>query len=46
MRRRGVGYDERLRVLSAKGNALERLNGIVDLKLFRPNAMRCVTPLV
>src|SRR4028119_2152606 len=34
--------DERLRELSAKGDALERLNGIIDFELFRPDLGRAV----
>ena len=34
--------DERLKELSAKGDALERLNGIVDFELFRPDLARAV----
>ena len=34
--------DERLRDLSAKGDALERLSAIVDFELFRPDLMRAV----
>ncbi len=34
--------DERLKELSAKGDALERLNGIVDFELFRPALARAV----
>ena len=34
--------DERLKELSAKGDALERLNGIVDFDLFRPDLARAV----
>ena len=34
--------DARLKDLSAKGDALERLNAIVDVELFRPDlARRC-----
>ena len=29
--------DERLKELSAKGDILERLNGLVDFELFRPD---------
>ena len=32
--------DERLRELSAKGDTLERLNGLVDFELFRPDLER------
>ena len=34
--------DERLRDLSAKGDALERLRGIVDFEAFRPDLARAV----
>ena len=34
--------DERLKELSAKGDNLERLNGIVDFELFRPDLARAV----
>ena len=34
--------DERLRELSAKGDALERLSGIVNFELFRPDLGRAV----
>jgi transposase, IS5 family len=34
--------DERLKELSAKGDTLERLNGLVDFELFRPNLERAV----
>jgi len=34
--------DERLKELSAKGDALERLNEIVDFELFRPDLVRAV----
>ena len=34
--------DERLKELSAKGDALERLNGIIDFELFRPDLGRAV----
>jgi transposase, IS5 family len=34
--------DERLKQLSAKGDALERLNAIVDFELFRPDLKRAV----
>ena len=34
--------DERLKRLSAKGDAPERLNGIVDFELFRPELARAV----
>jgi IS5 family transposase len=34
--------DERLREISAKGDALERLNAIVDFELFRPDLARAV----
>ena len=34
--------DERLKDLSAKGDALERLNAIVDFELFRPDLARAV----
>src|SRR4028119_1798925 len=34
--------DERLKELSAKGDALERLSTIVDFELFRPNLARAV----
>jgi len=34
--------DERLRELSAKGDALERLNGIIDFELFRPDLEKAV----
>jgi IS5 family transposase len=40
-----VGFfdvDERLKELSAKGDALERLNGIIDFELFRPDLARAV----
>jgi len=34
--------DERLKELSAKGDDLERLNGVVDFELFRPDLARAV----
>ncbi len=34
--------DERLEELSAKGDALERLNGLVDFELFRPDLEKAV----
>jgi transposase, IS5 family len=34
--------DERLRELSAKGDELERLNGLVDFELFRGDLQRAV----
>jgi IS5 family transposase len=34
--------DERLKELSAKGDALERLNGIVNFELFRPDLAKAV----
>ena len=34
--------DERLKDLSAKGDTLERLNGLVDFELFRPDLERAV----
>ena len=34
--------DERLKELSAKGDTLERLNGLVDFELFRPDLERAV----
>ena len=34
--------DERLKELSAKGDALERLNAIVDFEVFRPDLARAV----
>ena len=34
--------DERLKELSAKGDALERLNAIVDFEAFRPDLARAV----
>ena len=34
--------DERLKQLSAKGDALERLNAIVDFELFRSDLERAV----
>ena len=34
--------DERLQELSAKGDTLERLNGLVDFELFRPDLARAV----
>src|SRR3954465_4682088 len=34
--------DERLKELSAKGDALERLNALVDFELFRPDLARAV----
>jgi transposase, IS5 family len=34
--------DARLKDLSAKGDALERLNAIVDFELFRPDLARAV----
>src|SRR3954468_9611661 len=34
--------DERLKELSSKGDALERLNAIVDFELFRPDLARAV----
>src|SRR5829696_8384523 len=40
-----VGFfdvDARLKDLSAKGDALERLNAIVDFELFRPDLARAV----
>ena len=38
-------FDERLKELSAKGDVLERLNGIVDFELFRPDLTRAVPRL-
>src|SRR3954471_6853448 len=40
-----VGFfdvDQRLKELSAKGDALERLNAIVDFEAFRPDLARAV----
>ena len=34
--------DERLKELSAKGDTLERLNGLVDVEMFRPDLARAV----
>ncbi len=34
--------DERLRELSAKGDALERLNAVIDFELFRADLERAV----
>ncbi len=34
--------DERLKDLSAKGDTLERLNGLVDFEMFRPDLARAV----
>jgi IS5 family transposase len=34
--------DERLKELSAKGDALERLNGLIDFEMFRPDLARAV----
>ncbi len=34
--------DERLKELTAKGDALERLGAIVDFELFRPDLVRAV----
>ena len=34
--------DERLKELSAKGDTLERLNGLVDFEMFRPALARAV----
>lgn len=34
--------DERLKELSSKGDALERLSAIVDFELFRPDLTRAV----
>ena len=34
--------DERLKELSAKGDALERLNGLIDFEMFRPDLGRAV----
>ena len=34
--------DERLKELSAKGDTLERLNGLVDFEMFRPDLARAV----
>ena len=34
--------DERLKALSAKGDALERLGSIIDFELFRPDLSRAV----
>src|SRR5918994_1408896 len=34
--------EERLKELSAKGDTLERLNGLVDFELFRPDLERAV----
>jgi hypothetical protein len=34
--------DERLKELSAKGDSLERLNGVVDFELFRVDLERAV----
>ena len=36
--------DERLKELSAKGDTLERLKGLVDFELFRPDLERTVHP--
>jgi transposase, IS5 family len=35
-------FDERLKELSAKGDALERLSGLVDFELFRPDLEQAV----
>jgi transposase, IS5 family len=35
-------FDERLEELSAKGDHLERLNGLVDFELFRPDLEKAV----
>src|SRR3954468_19750648 len=43
--RRQTGFfdvDERLKELSSKGDALERLNAIVDFEAFRPDLARAV----
>ena len=44
MRGQGGFFDieERLKELSAKGDTLERLNGLVDFELFRPDLERAV----
>ena len=34
--------DERLRELSAKGDDLERISGLVDFEMFRPELERAV----
>ena len=34
--------DERLKALTAKGDALERLSAVVDFELFRPDLARAV----
>ena len=34
--------DERLKALSAKGDALERLGAVIDFELFRPALARAV----
>ena len=34
--------EERLKELSAKGDTLERLSGLVDFELFRPDLERAV----
>ena len=35
-------FDERLKELSAKGDHLERLNGLIDVELFRPDLEKAV----
>ena len=35
-------FDERLKELSAKGDHLERLNGLIDFELFRPDLEKAV----
>ena len=35
-------FDERLKQLSAKGDSLERLNGVIDFELFRADLERAV----
>ena len=35
-------FDERLKQLSAKGDHLERLNGLIDFELFRPDLEKAV----
>jgi hypothetical protein len=35
-------FDERLKELSAKGDTLERLSGLVEFELFRPDLEQAV----
>ena len=35
-------FDERLKELLAKGDHLERLNGLIDFELFRPDLEKAV----